>query len=797
MKSTILALALAATASASHAQSSIVINEVMQSNIDYLMVDNDFPDSWVELYNPTSRNVNVGGYIIGEKEDPTRGYKLPAGTSVPANGHLVIYCDKEGHGLHADFRVDSGKASLYLFNSSGTVVDHLEMTDMPDANIAYGRVTDGADEWQYEIAPTAGAANAGGGAAELLPEPIFSVDGGLYNSSFPITITMPEGVPEDAKIYVTVDGTEPTLESRGAKDFTVMVSRNMTFRAKIMSASGAGLSPRSSVRSFIFHPRETNLPVVSIVSDRNYFYSSDNGIFSGAVNDGTPNYMRKWRRPINIEYFDTESGKVIFNQLGETAVSGVSTREEILKSMKVYANKRFGKKTYKGAFWEDKPEVKKVKSFVLRNGGNNSMQARVNDAAVQKTFGTHVDNLDWQAYRPVIVYLNGTFLGEFGMRERADEDYVEANYPDMGDVEFADETSYQTPTPGSLFADFHALYHRNDVTYDELAAQMDMDNFLKTLVAEVYAKNTDFPTNNVAMWRPVEDGGKWRWILKDMDRFGMNLMLFPPEFNMLRFMFTPDDIMFQGMKHFDLYKKMISFPEFREPFIDRLAVNLGDFLRPELVNALIDNMDAEINDELKATFTSVNVKFSQFTSATKYLKTTVEQRPGYLYAQMADYFKLGKVLGMKVVTNGVDVSINDVALTEGDFNGSFFSDRQLRLSSATKGAAWKMKVTHSDGNVTETDFSTPDVALCLSDYMDSPTDLISVEFETVDVPEIAMKGDVNGDQKVDVADAVSLINLCMAKLKANANYDVCDLDSDGNIDFSDAMEILYIYLMSK
>lgn len=31
----------------------LIINEIMQSNIDLIMDDlNEFPDSWVELYNP-------------------------------------------------------------------------------------------------------------------------------------------------------------------------------------------------------------------------------------------------------------------------------------------------------------------------------------------------------------------------------------------------------------------------------------------------------------------------------------------------------------------------------------------------------------------------------------------------------------------------------------------------------------------------------------------------------------------------------------------------------------------------
>lgn len=41
------------------------INEVMQSNVDFLMVDKDFPDSWVELYNPTDADVDLQWCYVG------------------------------------------------------------------------------------------------------------------------------------------------------------------------------------------------------------------------------------------------------------------------------------------------------------------------------------------------------------------------------------------------------------------------------------------------------------------------------------------------------------------------------------------------------------------------------------------------------------------------------------------------------------------------------------------------------------------------------------------------------------
>ncbi len=58
-------LALASQACRSNSVHNICINEVMQSNIDYLIVENDYPDSWVELYNAAEQSINIKGYYIG------------------------------------------------------------------------------------------------------------------------------------------------------------------------------------------------------------------------------------------------------------------------------------------------------------------------------------------------------------------------------------------------------------------------------------------------------------------------------------------------------------------------------------------------------------------------------------------------------------------------------------------------------------------------------------------------------------------------------------------------------------
>lgn len=61
----------------------IIINELMQSNIDCIMDDlNEFPDSWLELHNPTTSPVSLAGYSVCNKNKPSKAYALPDRKSV-------------------------------------------------------------------------------------------------------------------------------------------------------------------------------------------------------------------------------------------------------------------------------------------------------------------------------------------------------------------------------------------------------------------------------------------------------------------------------------------------------------------------------------------------------------------------------------------------------------------------------------------------------------------------------------------------------------------------------------------
>ena len=69
----------------------LVINELMQSNIDCVMDDrNEFPDSWVELYNNSGETVALKDYRLGIGTKSDEAYLLPP-VSVQTKGHILVY----------------------------------------------------------------------------------------------------------------------------------------------------------------------------------------------------------------------------------------------------------------------------------------------------------------------------------------------------------------------------------------------------------------------------------------------------------------------------------------------------------------------------------------------------------------------------------------------------------------------------------------------------------------------------------------------------------------------------------
>ena len=129
----------------------IVMNEI------YAMGTTTDPD-WIELYNPNSTAVNIGGYKIydiGGQSGTKAKKEIPAGTTIPAKGFYVVVTDGTGS---TDFGLSSAGEDVWLENASGTVIDNIKFL-VHTAQQSCSRLPDGTGAWQVTSTITRGTSN--------------------------------------------------------------------------------------------------------------------------------------------------------------------------------------------------------------------------------------------------------------------------------------------------------------------------------------------------------------------------------------------------------------------------------------------------------------------------------------------------------------------------------------------------------------------------------------------------------------------------------------------------------------
>ena len=688
--------------------SPIVINEVMQSNIDCIMDDqNEFPDSWVELYNSGVVPINLRDYKIGLSDKASEAFRL-SDYSLPAKGYKIVYCDKFDGDLawHAPFRLESGKnGSIYLFKGNEVVDKIVGMKKQPAPNIAYGRKTDAAGEFGYQAKPTPGAGNCGTIYGEILNDPIFSVKGQVFESAqnVELTLSLPDGAPEGTKIVYTTDGKEPT-ENSLVYTAPINFSNTRVIRAKLIC--DGYLSPRSVAQSYLFLGRNMTLPVVSLVTDRKYFYDSKIGIYNS--NNNSDNKL-DWRRPLNIEYFAAPGEESKINQLGETRVAGGGSRNANHKTLVLYANKRFDaeKKRFDYEFFpEDRPGQTEFKSIMLRNSGNDYNYLFMRDAVMQRSFYRHVD-LDGQAYSPAAIFINGEYLGMLNIRERSNEDNIYTNYDKLEDIDMFENWWELKTGSWDNYNKFKDFYTEQGHTMAEFEKWMDCEEFANLMIMNIFYSNRDFPGNNIVMWRPIKDDGRWRWIAKDTD-FGLGLYDHPYNYNTINWVynsnFDPGTNWANQADHTRLFRRLMADVDFNRMFIDRCSVYMGDFLNFECI---WEELWGPMYERIKTEYPYHRQKLDWSVDYSKELEKAqnwLKKRPDAFYDQLSNYYKLGKAIKLEVNKDltdtelaDIEIEMNGVKLSKGVFKGKFHQGREVRIKGKNV-AAWAVTTIFSDGN---------------------------------------------------------------------------------------------------
>ena len=204
-----------------------------------------------------------------------------------------------------------------------------------------------------------------------------------------------------------------------------------------------------------------------------------------------------WERPVNIEFFES-GGDPGLSAVGAIRIQGEGSNGYPQKSIRIYAKNSdqsdttFHYELFPGV--ENRVSEQPIvdyKNFILRNSGNDWHRTLFRDALMHSLV-SHTA-IDTQAYRPVIVFINGEYWGIHNLRQRIDEYYLSSKYgidPDQITIMKARINKYYDgqgifrgqPEDESHYNDMLEFLAGVDIrdqnNFETINTMMDIDNFI-------------------------------------------------------------------------------------------------------------------------------------------------------------------------------------------------------------------------------------------------------------------------------------------------------------------------------
>jgi len=252
------------------------------------------------------------------------------------------------------------------------------------------------------------------------------------------------------------------------------------------------------------------------------------------------------RRVFTYEYFEYgESGyELIFNLPASTSLGGNFTRDSAQRTL----NAHFSRGELDGVITHPIfPDVDELERFRLRNGGNGFMIDHMRDPFAQ-TASSGL-NVLYSRHQLAIKFINGEFWGFTQIREHTSNRHFVSTHTGLArrNIAIMDHDAYvnteeqririMAVSEGpedvvrGLYNELMAFVTSHDMSTDYARERLFnefvcQENFIDYMIANTFFHNSDWPHNNVRIFRaitpdpdsenPYEDG-KWRFMLNDMD----------------------------------------------------------------------------------------------------------------------------------------------------------------------------------------------------------------------------------------------------------------------------------------
>ncbi len=494
---------------------------------------------------------------------------------------------------HCNFKL-SNNETVIISNNSGNIIDSLTIPNSLTNQISTGRSPDGTGNWCFFDQPSPGLSNGNSWCYDgVAASPVIDALSGWYTNSVSVNLSSNQNI-----IRYTTNGDLPTTAD---PIFTNALNFNSStvFSARAFSSSNE-LPSAVIDRTYIINEQNHGLPVFSIITDEDNLWDWNTGIYVPGPNATTnypyfgSNFWEPWSKWSRLEYFDGSRIKQFETEI-DLEIHGGWSRAEPQKSFRIDTKSKYsGDINY--PLIPQKSFISDFNNFNLRNGGQHTWSDRIQDGVISRL--VKGSNTDRMAYQPCILYLNGDYWGLYGLREKIDEHYVESNHGiNSNNIDLLNKDGALAGSSDHFNATYQMIQNMsyNDTNFLSLfESRFDIDNYIDYFIIQTYIQNMDWlgiawGLNNVKLWRPDTNDGKWRYVLYDTDAsfgfFGQNIYD-----NYLSYARNPA----VSNDHSQIFNKVLLNPEFKCRFANRYDDLINTTFQPENFTAVTN----EIKDEI-------------------------------------------------------------------------------------------------------------------------------------------------------------------------------------------------------
>jgi len=581
--------------------------------------------------------------------------------------------------LHTNFKIDAEGETIYLSDAQGKNIDYKQVSQ-PLSDISLGRKPDGTGNWFYFEESTPESINNTSTTSDFAGLPSFSTLGGFYSGTVQVTITPANA---DETIYYTINGSEPDVYS------TKYTSPISIFSTTVIRAKAFATNKFASktISSTYFINVNKKIAIVSLSTKPANLFDWNTGIYELGPNAETAdphfgaNYWQDWEIGVNLEIYNKEK-ELEMNSGAGAKIYGAWSRASAQKSLAFFARKQYGASSFNIKLFPTKP-IEKFEGFILRNSGNDWMHSMFRDAMMTSLVSNM--NIDYQAYRPAVLYINGTYWGIQNFREKINEHFIKDNHKNVqaDALDIVEANSVAIQGDAEHYNAMLQTVGQPSFDFNYVKTLIDVDNYIDYQLSQIYIDNTDWPGNNIKYWRPRTETGKWRWIMYDTD-FGFGMYNATAYYNnTLAFALQATGSVWPNPEWSTfLFRNLLKNIEFRNLFINRFADMLNTTFLPQRVNQHIDSLANGIRDEIAFHMTRWSGNINDWQASINTMKSFATYRPYYMRNYIQSQFNISGTAKVNLevypANTGI-IKINTIYPEQNNWEGVYFKGIPIRV----------------------------------------------------------------------------------------------------------------------